>query len=76
MYGDQFGEFVHVYWGLKQRQRQDEMSRNDIKMQGFQWALTADEIRWLLFSTKKKQLVWIKKMYHKIWMKKNHDGLS
>ena len=36
MYGDQFGEFLHVYWGLKQRQRQDEMSRNDIKMQGFQ----------------------------------------
>ena len=46
---------------LKQRQRQDEMEWNDIKMHRFQWALTADEIGWLLFSTKKKQLVWIKK---------------
>ena len=42
---------------LKQQQRQDEMEWNDIKMQGFQWAPTADEIRRLLFSTKKKQLV-------------------
>ena len=39
---------------LKQRQRQDEMEWNDIKMQGFQWALTADEIGWLLFFYKEE----------------------